>query len=107
MFYDTHYSQKLFKWKYERFARMTDSDVHHVQEIVLDCPPGRLRPDDLLEMALRDTGLTTVEASTKLFGEWTFDFAHVPAEQWSACRPTLEANITRLFREGYIRYGSW
>ena len=82
-------------------------DDDGAQQIVLDCPPGRIRPDDLLSQALKDTGIEPVEASTKVFGEWAFDFSHVPVDKWKACRETLKRNITGLYNNGHIRRGEW
>jgi hypothetical protein len=77
------------------------------QEIVLDCPPGFPRPDDLLPAALEGTSLQIKPAVSKIFGAWTWDYSDVPENEYKTNLMKLKANITRLFRQGEIRYGSW
>ncbi len=76
--------------------------------IELDCPPGSPRPGDLIAGVLEGTGLPMIETSSRLFGEWTWDYTDlVDQEIWARVQPTLEARITDLYNRGVIRYGSW
>ena len=78
------------------------------QCIQLDCAPLQQRPNELLPIALRGTRLPMKDAcSQKTFGCWTFDYSDVEPDVWSQARPLLEANITRLYEQGQIRFGSW
>ena len=77
------------------------------QTINLDCAPGSPRPGDLIAGVIKDTGLKLKEPVAKFFGNWTWDYSEVPAEQWDKIRPTLKKRITRLYHAGYIRYGDW
>ena len=54
----------------------------HLQFIVLDCGPGLPRPGDLLPAALEGTTLQVQSPVSKLFGEWTWDYAHVPEQEY-------------------------
>ena len=77
------------------------------QRVELDVEPFAPRPDTILPLALDGTGLPIVEASSKIFGCWTFDYTHVSRELWVACHAVLEKNIRKLYSDGRIRYGSW
>ena len=81
-------------------------DENH-QTIVLDAPPFSLRPNELLLIALKGTNLSPREANTRIFGAWEFDYSDVDLETWSAARKVLQENITELYNQGRIRYGSW
>lgn len=77
------------------------------QTIVLDCPPGIVRPDMLLSTVLEGTTISTVEASSKVFGSWVFNFQHIDKELWDAQLDTISGRIQKLYENGAIRYGSW
>ena len=77
------------------------------QEIILDCAPGMIRPGDLLPSILLETGIEPVEASSKIFGSWVFEFHHIDASVWEANITTIAERIRALFDQGIIRYGSW
>ena len=92
-----------------RSAKRPERDVQekHLQLIVLDCRPGLPRPGDLLPAALEGTSLQVQPPVSKLFGEWTWDYSHVPQEQYRDNVVKLSSNIRRLHRDGEIRFGSW
>jgi hypothetical protein len=77
------------------------------QTIELDCAPGNPRPGDLLPGVLEGTGIPVREAVSKLFGNWTFDYSDIPADQWEKAKPIIKARIEALYHAGRIRYGSW
>jgi hypothetical protein len=77
------------------------------QTIELDCEPGRPRPDTLLPGVLEGTGLAPKEPALMWFGNWTFDYSEVPAEEWKRIQAITKPRIESLYREGRIRYGSW
>lgn len=78
-----------------------------VQTIELDCAPGTSRPDSYIKGVIKDLALPEREPVSKLFGNWTWDYSDIDAELWNAIKPILANRITKLFNEGYIRYGSW
>jgi hypothetical protein len=78
-----------------------------VQTIELDCAPGMTRPGDLIEGVLEGTGLPVKDPIAKFFGNWTWDFSEVPADQWEEIRKTTKPRIEALYHRGLIRYGSW
>jgi len=77
------------------------------QTIELDCPPGPTRPGHLIAGVIAGTGLEARETVSRCFGNWAWDYSEVPAEEWEAIRPTLDKRITKLYRSGVIRYGSF
>jgi len=77
------------------------------QTIELDCPPGDPRPGDLIDHVIKDTGLLKKESCGRFFGNWTWDYSEVPAEEWKRIQPTLKERIQALYHAGRIRYGSW
>jgi hypothetical protein len=77
------------------------------QTIELDCQPGSLRPDELIEDVIKGTGLEVRDTVSRFFGCFTWDYSDVDPETWKEIRPTLGKRITRLYEHGVIRYGSW
>ena len=81
-----------------------------MESIELDCPPGGIRPWDLIEGVVEGTGLELTKADLEggaMFGhrEWLFD---VDREEWVArIQPIIMPRIESLYRSGTIRYGSW
>lgn len=78
-----------------------------MQTIEIDCDPFSPRPDTYLIDVLKDTGIEPVNASSKTFGNWEFDFTHIPAEVWNAARPIIKERLVALYNNGFIRYASW
>ena len=78
------------------------------QYLILDAPPVRRRPDDLLRVLLNDTDISYREPTVRSFGEWTFEFDDVPPEAWrTALDATIVPGIRRLHASGNIRYAEW
>jgi hypothetical protein len=79
-----------------------------MQTIELDCPPGGIRPWDLIEGVIEGTGLTIPTTQPSAFfgcAEWSFD---VPRDKWEAeIQPVIKPRIEALYHSGTIRYGSW
>ena len=78
-----------------------------METIELDCPPGGIRPGDLLPKVLEGTGLKVEEPIAKLFGEWTWQY-DVPRDVWERdIQPIIKPRIEALYHNGMIRWGSW
>ncbi len=81
-----------------------------MESIELDCPPGGIRPWDLIEGVVKDTGLELTPADLEggaMFGhrEWLFD---VDRDKWiNDIQPIIKPRIEALYHQGVIRYGSW
>lgn len=87
--------------------------------IELDCPPGWPRPGDLIEVVLKDTGLTAqkdrhddtpgaAKIISTLFGNWLWEFPDVAEDDWkNRVRPIIQPRIEALYNNGIIRYASW
>lgn len=78
-----------------------------MQTIELDCAPGAVRPGDLIEGVIKDTGLPERKPVAMFFGQWTWDYTDIDPAVWAAAKPVLKERITALYHGGAIRYGSW
>lgn len=77
--------------------------------LVIDCIPGRIRPNDILKYVISGTGLKendfTVESA--LFGAWNFS---INPEKKSLFEKNKDQIIERLvfsYRNGSIRYAEY
>ncbi len=77
------------------------------QTIELDCAPGFPRPGDLIAQVIKDTGLPERETSSRMFGNWTWDYSDIDKDVWERAKPILRERIKSLYEVGLIRYGSW
>lgn len=78
-----------------------------MQTIELDCPPGMLRPGDLICDVISGLGLPERDPVVKLFGCWTWDYSDIDPVLWNYVKPILRERIENLYNAGAIRYGSW
>lgn len=89
----------------------TYNERYQNTSIELDCPPGGIRPNDLIEGVLEGSGLTVADFDTSkpFFGEqvWTLKDDESKAELFKTAKPMFKERITALYNEGYIRYGTW
>ena len=78
------------------------------QSIELDCPPGPLRPWDLIVSVCEGTDLKVSNDPVPCcFGhsEWVFE---VDGDEWvEKIQPIIKPRIESLYNAGVIRYGSW
>lgn len=90
-------------------AYYDNEEGHNPHCIELDCPPGSLRPWDLLPQVIENTGLVfdDPKAVGAFFGFSAFYFPDTTCEEWIRVQPILEERITSLYNHGAIRYGSW
>lgn len=92
----------------EEFQKALERQMNPAQQTIeLDCPPGGIRPGDLIASVIKDTGLPAREPVSKVFGNWTWDYHDIPKEQFNAAKPLLKERIEALYNRGTIRYGSW
>lgn len=77
--------------------------------IELDCPPGSLRPGDLLPGVLEGTGIEPeqLQLISTFFGNWTWRVPQECEAQYGLNQDKVKARITALYYAGRIRYGSW
>jgi len=63
--------------------------------IILDCPPGAIRPDDVLQNVLESTQLeiTDFDIISKFFGAWTFELAEDKREIYENCKNSIILKI--------------
>jgi hypothetical protein len=81
------------------------------QSIELDCPPGGVRPWDLIAGVVEGTSLilspADLEPGHTFFGHRTWLFEMDEAEWAEKIQPIIKPRIEALFKSGTIRYGSW
>ena len=77
------------------------------QTIEIDCPPGGLRPGDLMQSICKDAGLEYKEPVSKFFGHWTWDYSDMPEAEWKKVQPIAKRYIEKAYHRGIVRYGSW
>lgn len=86
-------------------------DRYQKFSIELDCPPGGIRPADLIGSVLRGTGLEIedFETAPPFFGHqtWILKEAVGKDKLYTDTRATLKARVTALYETGQIRFGSW
>ncbi len=82
-------------------------EIRQQQTIELDCPPGGIRPSDLLPGVLEGTGLRAKKPASTFFGQYTWDYSEVPADKWARIQEITKPRIEALYHAGMIRYGSW
>ncbi len=78
------------------------------QSIELDCPPGAIRPKDLINGVIADLDIQPMSWDVvPMFGhaEYLFD---IPRETWEReYQPVIKDRVKALYDAGVIRYGSW
>jgi hypothetical protein len=84
--------------------------------IILDCPPGAMRPNDVLENILASTQLELADFKivSKSFGEWTFELSEDKKEIYQNkkeiyenCKDLIIIKIKDAYKNGLIRYAEW
>jgi hypothetical protein len=80
----------------------------NIQTIDLDCPPGGIRPGNLIKGVIDGLGIEPITFDvTPFFGNAEYAF-RIPKDEWVAkYQPTIKERITALYNSGTIRYGSW
>ena len=77
------------------------------QTIDLDCAPGGIRPESLINSILEGTGLDVTDHPVPFFGAVVYSF-DVSRSHWvEFVQPIIKPRITALYNSGTIRYGSW
>jgi len=91
--------------------------------IILDCPPGAMRPDSVLENILASTQLELADFNivNKCFGAWTFELSEDKKEIYQNkkeiyqdkkeiyqnCKDLVITKIKDAYKNGLIRYAEW
>ena len=78
-------------------------------ELVIDCPPGSMRPDGILSLVLQDTELTPKDftITRKFFGEWTFVLNESRNDIYEKYKHDIGTKLKKMNAEGYVRYAEW
>lgn len=88
----------------------TYEELYKEASIELDCPPGGIRPNDLIGGVLEGTGFTAEDFTTgaPFFGHQTWVLIDPDrVEEFKSHKPTFKARIVALYNQGRIRYGTW
>lgn len=88
------------------------ADRYQRFSIELDCPPGGIRPDDLIEGILKGMGLEVLDfedSGVPFFGakNWILKEKSGKDELYTEKKPEIKRRVVQLYNDGYIRYGSW
>ena len=77
--------------------------------VVLDCAPGCMRPNNVLEIVLRDTTLKTddFENTVRCFGEWRFHVKNNKLNEYYKYYNMIITAIIAAETRGLIRYGAY
>lgn len=79
--------------------------------IELDCPPGQVRPNDLIDGVLEGTGLEVSDFDTgaPFFGHqiWILKESAGKDLLFIEKKPVFKERITQYYNQGWIRYGTW
>lgn len=78
-------------------------------QIILDCYPGVIRPNNVLENILESTQLSISDFNvvSKFFGAWTFELAEDKQEIFKNYENLIISKITDVYNKGLIRYAEW
>ncbi len=78
-------------------------------QIVIDCAPGSMRPDDILKLVLDNTDLTSSDftITSKFFGEWTFVLDESKNDIYNTHKHDIGETMKNMNHNGLIRYGEW
>lgn len=83
--------------------------INNMYTINLDCPPGSLRPGNLLPSVLEGTGVVIDPENTKtrFFGNWCWNVPEEYNDLYAANIEIIAKRIKQLYHAGAIRYGDW
>jgi hypothetical protein len=83
--------------------------IEHTHRILLDCPPGPVRPGDLFPKVIEATGLEVTDfvELSRFFGCWSWALKPERDALYIDVRGTIAARIKNLYHAGQIRYGEW
>ena len=105
------------------FFEMTDteSDIKEILEpnpertfsqtnyLVIDCPPGVTRPNDVLSSILLNTGLNADDFKNTLryFGEWTYNLYDDKIKLFKENFVIIVERLKQRYNSGIIRYAEY
>jgi hypothetical protein len=78
--------------------------------ITIDCPPGNIRPDNILTNVLVNTKLNSNNFTVKCksFGEWTFVLNYdCNSNNFIESLQHIKISLTNCYKNGQIRYAEW
>ncbi len=79
------------------------------QTIEIDCAPGITRPDVHMQAIIEQSGLEIEcpETTHRMFGEWGWDWKHLPLNEWQVLKETAKTYLTEAYNTGMVRYAGW
>jgi hypothetical protein len=92
---------------------MQISETHY---IIIDCKPGSIRPNNVLEMVLHDDikndikNVLTVDdflLESKTFGEFKYNISKEKEQVFEDNLPKIVDALKGLYNCGIIRYAEW
>lgn len=77
--------------------------------LLLDCPPGAIRPNDVLNDVVKEFGLdeNDFDICSKSFGAWTFKIHDDKKCVYEENKNKIAENIKNSYNVGLIRYAEW
>ena len=77
--------------------------------LIIDCPPGLIRPNNVLSSILSDTGLNDGDFKNTAcnFGEWTFNLYDDKIELFKINFDSIVERLKNKYSAGIIRYAEF
>lgn len=77
--------------------------------ILLDCVPGPIRPNIILDNILKNTSLTSNDfiLESTIFGQWTFRLIGDKEQLYQDNLDIIVSEINKAYKSGQIRYAEW
>lgn len=80
-----------------------------LHQLILDCPPGKIRPNDVLKIII--DGLDLIEEDFKVisksFGAWTFEISPEKNLYYASQLSKIINRVKNAYSSGLIRYAEW
>lgn len=78
-------------------------------EVEIDCPPGCVRPDDILRDVLKGLSISfnDFKQTSTCFGNWVFQLVEGKEDEFLKNQPILGRRLEKAYHDGRIRYASW
>jgi len=90
-------------------TEQSERKITETYYLKIDCPPGQIRPDNVLSSILLDTALNTDDFKNTLcsFGEWTFNLYDDKIDLFKIHFDNIVEKIKKKYSSGIIRYAEF